>query len=263
MDVTTTLTAALTDYAFEPISLGESVASVWRCSMSGAPTFYLKTAALAAELRLDEEAERLRWMKARALPVPAVREYGHTDHAEYLLLDEVTGVAASDPTWRRFLPEVVTALGEGLAWLHRTPIADCPFDHRLAQQVRDACRRTATGRVREDDFDDERAGRGATDLLTELLTSVPEGEDLVFSHGDFSLPNVVLDRAPDGRLHIAGLVDCGRAGVADRHQDLALAVRSITHDLGRGWVAPFFRAYGFPHPQPERLRFYTLLDEFF
>lgn len=263
MDVTTTLTSALTDYAFQPISLGESGASVWRCGMDGAPTLYLKTAALAAELRLDEEAERLRWMKEHELPVPAVREYGHTDHAEFLLLDEVPGVAASDPTWRRFLPEVVAALGEGLARLHRTRIADCPFDHRLARQVNEACRRVAAGRVREDDFDEERAGRRATDLLTELLATTPKGEDLVFSHGDFCLPNVVLDRAADGTLQIAGLIDCGRAGVADRYQDLALAVRSITHNLGRGWVRPFLSAYGLPHPQPERLRFYTLLDEFF
>jgi aminoglycoside phosphotransferase len=263
MDVTATLTSALTDYAFEPISLGESGASVWRCTMTGAPTLYLKTAALAAELRLDEEAERLGWMKDRHLPVPTVREYGHTDHAEYLLLDEVTGVAASDPTWRRFLPEVVTALGEGLARLHRTPIVHCPFDHRRARQVREACRRTVTGRVREEDFDEERAGRGATDLLTELLATTPEGEDLVFAHGDFCLPNVILDRMADGTVQIAGLVDCGRAGVADRYQDLALAARSITHNLGRGWVRPFLHAYGLPHPQPERLRFYTLLDEFF
>ena len=263
MDVTTTLTAALTDYAFEPINLGESGASVWRCSVEGAPTLYLKTAAFAAGLRLHQEAVRLRWMKAHDLPVPAVREYGHTDNAEYLLLDEVPGVPASDPTWRRFLPEVVAALGEALARLHRTPIADCPFDHRLARQVNEACRRVAAGRVREEDFDEERAGRGATDLLTELLTTTPEGEDLVFSHGDFCLPNVVLDRAADGTVQVVGLVDCGRAGVADRHQDLALAVRSIAHNLGRGWVRPFLQAYGLPHPQPERLRFYTLLDEFF
>jgi Aminoglycoside phosphotransferase len=263
MDVTTTLTAALTDYAFEPINLGESGASVWRCSMEGAPTLYLKTASLTADLRLDEEAARLRWMKEHDLPVPAIREYGRTDHAEYLLLDEVAGVPASDPAWSRFLPEVVAALGEGLARVHRTPIAECPFNHRLVWQVNEACRRVAAGRVREEDFDEERVGRRATDLLTELLATTPEREDLVFAHGDFCLPNVVLDRAQDGTLHVAGLVDCGRAGVADRHQDLALAIRSITHNLGRGWVRPFLRAYGLPHPQPDRLRFYGLLDEFF
>lgn len=263
MDVTTTLTAALTDYAFEPINLGESGASVWRCSMDAAPTLYLKTAALVAGLRLDEEAERLRWMKTHELPVPTVREYGHTDNAEYLLLDQVSGVPASDPSWRRFLPEVVTALGQGLARLHHTPIADCPFNHRIVWQVNEACRRVAAGLVREEDFDDERLGRRATELLTELLATTPAEEDLVFTHGDFCLPNVVLDRTADGKLHVAGLVDCGSAGVADRHRDLALAIRSITHDLGRGWVRPFLRAYGLPHPQPDRLRFYALLDEFF
>lgn len=263
MDVTTTLTATLADYAFEPIKLGESGASVWRCSMDGAPTLYLKTAALVAHLGLEGEAERLRWMREHDLPVPIVREYGHTDNAEYLLLDEVSGAPASDPSWRRLLAEVVTALGRGLAQLHRTPIGGCPFNHRLVWQINEACRRVAAGRVREEDFDDERLGRPATDLLTELLAGAPADEDLVFTHGDFCLPNVVLDRAVGGALQIAGFVDCGRAGVADRYQDLALAVRSITHDLGRGWVRPFLRAYGLPHPRQDRLRFYSLLDEFF
>ena len=81
--------------------------------------------------------------------------------------------------------------------------------------------------------------------------------------GDFCLPNIILREAPGGAVEVAGLIDCGRSGVADRHQDLALAIRSITYNLGSVWVKPFLEAYGPPHPQTGKVAFFTLLDEFF
>ncbi len=114
-----------------------------------------------------------------------------------------------------------------------------------------------TGRVDETDFDDSRIGRSALDLLDELEATRPDSEDLVVTHGDYCLPNVVLR---DGA--VAGFIDVGRAGVADRHQDFACAARSIAYNYGEQFVAPFFEAYGMA-PDPARIAFYQLLDEFF
>lgn len=250
-------------HVFERVTIGESSAGVWRCTIDGSSPVYLKTAPSAAGLQLDEEADRLRWMNEHDLPVPAVRDCGRVGSTEFLLLEEVPGLAASEPQWASCLPAMINALGAGLAILHRTSTVDCPFDQRVARQIDAARQRVAAGLVREDDFDAIRAGRRATDLFDELLTSIPADEDLVFTHGDFCLPNITLDRGPNGEVQIAGLVDCGRAGIADRHQDLALAVRSIIYNFGDSWVEPFIQAYGLPRPQEKKLRFYTLLDEFF
>src|SRR5439155_1556483 len=83
-----------------------------------------------------------------------------------------------------------------------------------------------------------------TDLFHELVATRPAGEDLVLTHGDYCLPNVILRGPTLGNPGLAGFVDVGRAGLADRYRDLALASRSIAANLGAAWVAPFFAHYG-------------------
>lgn len=263
MDLPGELVARLTGYALQPVHLGESGAAVYRCSAEQLPGRYLKVGALAAALRLRHEAERLRWMKAHGLAVPAVCEYGVVDKNEYLLLEEIQGLAASDPSWLALRSQVVTALGEALAALHLTDIRECPFDHRIARQIEAARVRIAAGHVDEADFDEGRRGCAATSLFAKLVASVPDHEDLVFAHGDYCLPNVILHRSAAGDARVSGFIDCGRAGIADRYQDIALAIRSISFNFGDSWVDLFLSAYGLPGLEADKVAFFTLLDEFF
>ena len=154
------------------------------------------------------------------------------------------------------------ALGRCLAELHSVDTLGCPFDRRISVQLDEARLRIATGAVREDDFDARRQGRTATDLFAELLTTVPDCEDSVFVHGDFCLPNILLSAQVSGAVHVTGLIDCGRAGIGDRHQDLALAIRSLTYNLGSEFVASFLASYGRPSIDPRTTEFFTVLDEF-
>jgi aminoglycoside 3'-phosphotransferase-2 len=263
MHLPAALVARLEGFTLERIQLGESGAAVYRCSAEGEPTHYLKAAPLAISLRLDGEAERTRWLKHHGVPVPTVHEYGCIEGTEYLLVEEVTGFDAADQRWTPHLPSVIPALGTALATLHRTSIDDCPFDQRIASQLAAARVRIRTGQVDEDDFDESRLGRSATELFADVLTTVPEQEDLVLTHGDYCLPNVVLRHAGPNTVELAGLIDCARAGIADRHQDLALAMRSITYNFGDRWVPAFLSAYGLPEPDAKKVAFFTLLDEFF
>ncbi|MFZ2014334.1 MAG: phosphotransferase, partial [Nocardioides sp.] len=109
----------------------------------------------------------------------------------------------------------------------------------------------------------------ADELHHDLLERRPQAElletaDLVVCHGDACLPNFLAD--PE-TLEITGMVDVGRLGVADRHLDLALAVRSISSAelnpaYGPAAAETMLAAYG-RAADPWRLDFYRLLDEFF
>lgn len=101
-----------------------------------------------------------------------------------------------------------------------------PFDQTLKVKLPAACRRVELNLVDPSDFDDERKGQSANEAMQCLIETPTPPEELVFCHGDLCLPNVLIIA---GRC--SGFIDLGRAGVADKYQDLALLGRSISWDL--------------------------------
>ncbi|CAH0274260.1 Aminoglycoside 3'-phosphotransferase [Stenotrophomonas lactitubi] len=249
--------SALRDAEIEMQSIGVSRADVARVRRPGLPDAFLKSEVIDAFSELDGEILRLRWLRAQGQPVPKVLDTAEEGGRRWLLMGALPGhdLASSstlEPT------QVVVLLADALRDLHALPVAACPFDHRLALRLPAVAARVAAGQIDADDFDDERLGMSAEQVYAELLATRPADEDLVVAHGDACLPNLI---AVDGRF--SGFIDCGRLGVADRCQDLALAARSLVHNYGdTRWVAPLLARYG-TRADEDRLAYYRLLDEFF
>lgn len=235
---------------------GASGAAVLRVERNGGPAGFLKSEPADAFSELPDEVARLRWLKSQGLPAPDVLDAREHDGRHWLWMTAVPGmdleaVSALAPQ------QAVTLLADALQQLHQVPITACPFDHRLPHRLAAARARMDAGRVDASDFDAARLGQSPEQLFAELVALTPAQADLVLTHGDACLPNLL---AAHGRF--SGFIDCARLGVADRHQDLALAARSIASDIGEQWVTPFFERYGIV-PDATRLAFYCLLDEFF
>ncbi|MEA2150693.1 MAG: aminoglycoside 3-phosphotransferase [Solirubrobacteraceae bacterium] len=213
------------------------------------------------------EAERLRWLAEQGLPVPAVVDVGAGGGLRWLVTAAVAGRPAADATWSaRERLSVLDAVADVARTLHALPTAECPFDGRLAVTLPRARAAVATGTVDLDDLDPGRRGATAADLLRELdATPPPAEDDLVVCHGDLCLDNVLVDAA--GR-EVVALVDAGRAGVADRWQDLAIVLRNFGGDEGSAWgfrhhhAERFALRYGLAAVDERKRRFYGLLDEF-
>ncbi|MCX6046613.1 MAG: aminoglycoside 3'-phosphotransferase [Chloroflexi bacterium] len=225
------------------ILLGQSGATVYRLTRPDQTQLYLKTGPSAPNHSLLDEKERLVWLHAR-LPVPHVELFVQDDQLDYLLMAEMPGIDTSDKVYSSDLPTMVRLLGEGMRLFHSVPIVDCPFDETLNIKMARARQRAASGLL-------------PLELLAELEATRPQTEDLVLTHGDYCLPNILLH---NGQL--SGFIDLGRAGVADRYQDIALAVRSLAYNFGEGWAPQLFAAYGI-EPDEAKLAFYTQLDDCF
>lgn len=244
---------------WQEITVGCSGTQVFRITHFQEPTCYLKIAVHPFEQELLAEKERLVWLQGR-LPVPTVISYAIDNQHTYLLTSEMPGLMAYDERFAQDIPTVVRLLAEGLRMLHHVDITNCPFDETLSHKIVSAQERVRAGLVDELDFDEKRKGIHADTLLKQLLASQPKTEDIVFTHGDYCLPNILID--PES-MKLSGIIDMGRAGIADRYLDLALAARSLPRNFGPGWEPLLWEAYGLETVDVAKIEFYQLLDEFF
>lgn len=222
--------------------------------MPEGPTLFLKymEATYADELR--DEAERLAWLQGK-LPVPKVVHYLDDASGVYLVTEAIPGHDLtefnqdSDVVKRQMTVE----LAWGLRRVHALDPAGCPFDHSPARQLA----RLESQLTGHSGTAPSAELEAAHLLLNKLKAELPEADDLVFTHGDPCLPNILVEGD-----RLSGFIDLGSAGVGDCYRDLALVRWSLEYNFGPGYDALFFDAYGLPEPDTAKLAFHQAVEQF-
>lgn len=174
-----------------------------------------------------QEHEMMKWLSSY-LTVPEVIEYQRVDGWNYLLMTALKGNMAVEDDYKRNPKILVHKLARALKELWEVPVNNCPYDMSLKNKLLLAKSNIEQGNVISDNFEPETFSEGGFHNIQELYQYLVEQapkEDLVFSHGDFCLPNIFFDGEQ------SGFIDLGRSGKADRYQDIALCVRSLKHNL--------------------------------
>lgn len=217
---------------------------------------------------VDHECQMMLWLKDR-LPVPDVLCREEREGMNYLLMSRMSGEMACADKYYREPDELVRLLAEGLKILWQVDVRDCPYVNDVHNKLRLAEEQVKNGLCDIENAEPETYGedkfRRPEDLLQWLTEHQPE-EELIFSHGDFCLPNVFFE---GGR--VSGFIDLGNCGIADKYQDIALCYRSLEHNLngkyGRKAVTGFRAERLFEEleiePDWEKIRYFILLDELF
>jgi len=218
---------------------------------------YLKIVPRASLMNLRAEKDRMLWLQGR-LPVPEVYYYGADEQYEYLYMSEIPGVMACDQIFRDDMPELIDLLAEALHMMHAVDITDCPFDQRLSYRLNLAHQGVLQGRIAEKEIMARYPDLTPATLYEHLVRVRPAEEDLVLAHGDFCLPNILLDRE---RHCVSGFIDLEYAGVADRYRDLERACWSLGYNFSREWIPALAKAYGLEEVDQEKMTFYAQLED--
>ncbi|MGW4454769.1 APH(3'') family aminoglycoside O-phosphotransferase [Streptomyces albidoflavus] len=245
-----------------PVPAGESGAAVFR---SADGTRYAKCVGPEDAAELAEERDRAAWLGGQGVPGPRVLDWQAGEAGACLVTGAVPGVPA-DQVPAEQLAAAWAGIADAVRRLHEVPVAACPFGRKLDAMVALARDVVARDAVNPEFLPDEQRRTPGPELLDRLTGQLPrrreqEAADLVVCHGDLCLPNIVLDPRT---LDVAGFIDLGRLGVADRHADLALLLANAREtwpdeERAKGADAAFAERYGLA-PDPGRLRFYLHLD---
>lgn len=209
-------------------------ARVWFIDRDGG--YYLKSARART---LERETVLTEYFHAKRLAAK-VCDYrmGHLGR-DWLLTERVSG---EDCTHARYLAapkRLATLLGERLRMLHEENCADCPFDH-LARYYTTAEQNYKAGAYDlsyAEGFGNYRSPEEAWAVI-ERDRHLLKADTLL--HGDYCLPNVMLDN-----WSFSGFIDLGNGGVGDRHIDLYWGIWTLRYNLGtNAYAERFLDAYG-------------------
>ena len=176
--------------------------------------------------------------------------YGAFEGFDYLLTRRVPGEDCTDPRYLSDPKRLCDTTAALLRALHEIDAKDCPVPDRI-QTYAESVKRGFGGQTYESDLfwgmwkfgSFEEAKRVAEEAMPLLQKDV-------LLHGDYCLPNIILD---DWKL--SGYIDLGSGGIGDRHIDVAWGIWTLNFNLGTTeYSARFMDVYGRDKVEPEMLR---------
>jgi kanamycin kinase len=206
--------------------------------------YFLKSASPGS---LRREAELTRYFVAKGLSAN-VLSYVSSER-DWLLTEKIPG---NDCTARKYLaqPErLCDTLAELLAALHSTDFAGCPIADHTARYLAKAERNHRLN-IFDGEFSDNWGYSTAEEAWQVVETRGRLLQTDTLLHGDYCLPNIILD---DWKF--SGFIDLDCGGVGDRHVDLFWAIWTLRYNLKtNSYRERFIDAYGRAKTNEDYLR---------
>jgi kanamycin kinase len=170
-------------------------------------------------------------------------------------------MAGLDCTSEKYLAEpkrLCDITAERLRMLHELDASDCPVRDRVGEYIAMGELNYAKGTYNTDHFPDSFGYRSGEEAYRVLQEGKHLLKNEVLIHGDYCLPNIMLDA-----WRFSGFIDVGNGGVGDRHVDLYWGAWTLRYNLGTDvYRNRFFDAYGRDLVDQERLRLISVMEVF-
>lgn len=215
--------------------------------------YYLK-AAPAGTLKIEADMTAFFYDKDLATEVLAYE----TGDRDWLLTRRVWGEDCTHDMYLRQPERLCDILGQRLRMLHEMDFDGCPVPDRMESYRALAEQNYRTGSYDASHFPDNFGYASAEDAWAVISRDGHLLKSDTLIHGDYCLPNVMLDD-----WCFSGFIDLGNGGVGDRHIDLFWGVWSLGFNLKTDRFGDrFLDAYGRDKVESESLRIVAAYEIF-
>ena len=216
--------------------------------------FYLKSAAGGS---LDGEAGMTAYFHSLGLGTE-VMHYSTLEGRDYLLTRRVAGEDCTHAEYLENPEKLCDTIATKLRELHEIRYTGCPVQNRTADYLALAEENYRTGNFDSSHFPDNFGYKSAEEAITVLREGKSALKSDVLIHGDYCLPNIMLDN-----WRFSAFIDVDHGGIGDRHIDLFWGTWTMWFNL-KTWkyTDRFLDAYGRDKADPEILKIIAAAEVF-
>lgn len=205
---------------------------------------------------LREEADMTAYFHKRGLAAEVLSYV--SEEKDWLMTVRVPGEDCTHSMYLQDPNRLCDTLGETLRALHDLPACDCPARDKVQSYLAVISRNRADGQFSCDAFPEEWQFASADEAWRIVEVNAPFLKSDTLSHGDYCLPNLLLDS-----WRFSGFIDLGNSGMHDRHFDLFWGSWSLFFNLKTNrYRHRFWDAYGRDRIDMELLRAAAAVESF-
>jgi kanamycin kinase len=215
--------------------------------------YYLKKAARGS---LEREAKMTAYFHKNRLGAEVLSYI--TGENDLLLTRAVMGEDCTHSDYTSQPKRLAELLGHQLRALHELDFSDCPVKDRLGEYFALAEKNYISDNYSKEHFPDSFGYSSADEAWQTLCRGKGLLKNEVLIHGDYCLPNIMLDG-----WRFSGFIDLGSAGVGDRHIDLFWGRWTLSFNLKTDEYGDrFFDAYGRDKINPDAIKVVAAAEVF-
>ncbi|MDR0883040.1 MAG: aminoglycoside 3'-phosphotransferase [Oscillospiraceae bacterium] len=215
--------------------------------------FFIKSSVKGA---LEREADLTRWFHGKGLSAAVIAYV--SDEKDWLVTEKVPGDDCIAAKYLEQPERLCDTLAERLALLHSTDFAGCPVQNRTAQYIAKAKQNYHAGICDASLFPDNWGYTSAEEAFSVIGKSSSLLKTDTLLHGDYCLPNIILDN-----WNFSGFIDVDGGGVGDRHVDLFWGIWTLFFNLKTNqYRQRFIDCYGRDKVDEEYLRIVAACEVF-
>lgn len=230
----------------EEINLGRSTSRVFKSKIKANPKIaILKTQNLPNRTSLKDEYERLKWLDNK-INCPKVYYWNEIDGYEYLIMEFKEGLPAFK------FDDIGYRLGNELKKIHSINIENCKFYNNAIDTLLNNCIKRIDSIIPE--IRKKYPNEDKESILKFITENKPQ--DKVLVHGDYSLPNILIDNS--GKYTF---IDLGDISISSKYYDFYYFIRSLKINKKLQLMPEFLKGYGIERLNENYLKWMDIIDK--